>query len=276
MTLASFSQLLDESRRQSRALCAFTCYNFETAYGVLEAAREWGAGVVLLIGEKSFRSPHGSYLTAGLRATADVAPVPVCLQLDHVGDLDLIESAFRLGVGAVMADGSRLPFEENVAFVRKARDVADRFGGEVEVELGRVEGNEDVATAVSAGALTDPAQAALLVDRTRPACLAVSIGNVHGIYRAPPSLDWDRLRAVGERTDVPLSLHGASGLPDVDVARAVSLGICKINVNTELREAYLRTTEEELERALSGARVLELNMAQARAVSRVASAKLAI
>lgn len=274
--LSPFSELLLENKQQRRALCAFTCYNFETACGVLQAAEERGTGVALLLSEKAFASPRGRYLTAGLRAMADQAPIPVCLQLDHVDDLELIESAFRLGVDAVMADGSKLAFEENIAFVRRAGEIARRFGGEVEAELGRIEGNEDVATAVSAGAFTDPEQAVLFIEQTQPACLAVSIGNVHGIYQAPPALDWDRLCAVCERTDVPLSLHGASGLPDADIRKATGLGICKINLNTELREAYLQATTDALERAMAGARVLDLNTAQADGTCKLAAAKLEI
>jgi tagatose 1,6-diphosphate aldolase GatY/KbaY len=274
--LVPFSELLAGCQQRGTALCALTCYNFEQAIGVLHAAQGANSGIVLLISEKSFASPAGRYLAAGLRALGEQAPTEVCLQLDHVDDLDLIQSAFRLGVGAVMADGSKLPFDQNIAFVRQAGVLAEQFGGEVEAELGRIEGNEDVAVAVSAGALTDPELAGRLVREAQPACLAVSIGNVHGTYLTPPALDWHRLAAIGERTAVPLSLHGASGLPDADVRRAISLGIRKVNVNTELREAYLAATTGGLEGALSGARVLELNAAQTEATAQVAAAKLAV
>src|SRR5207247_2463060 len=99
---------------------------------------------------------------------------------------------------------------------------------------------------------------------------------VHGVYREPPILDWARLEAVRRRVDCPLSLHGASGLPDDDVRRAIRLGVSKINVNTELRARYLDVTAERVERARDGARVLELNLAQAEAVAAVVTAKLAV
>lgn len=105
-------------------------------------------------------------------------------------------------------------------------------------------------------------------------CLAVSIRNVHGRYARPPRLDWPRLDAVRERVPVPLSLHGASGLPDADVRRAVAAGVAKVNVNTELRQAYLDATAAGLERARDGLRVLELHRAQSRAVAAAAEAKL--
>ncbi len=271
---ASFADLLAEAARRREAVGAFTCYNLETALGVLRAAERRSRGVVLLVGEKSFRSPGGELLASALVAAAERAAVPACVQLDHVSDLGLIDAAFACGAGAVMADGSALPFDENADFVRDAVAAAARAGGHVEAELGGIAGDEDVAAAVAAGALTDPGEAAELVERSGAACLAVSIGNVHGVYREPPLLDWPRLEEIRRRVDLPLSLHGASGLPDQDLRRAIALGIAKVNVNTELRERYLAVTRERLEEVLPGARVLELNLAQAEAVAEAVAAKL--
>ncbi len=273
---ASFADLLAEAGARRAAVGAFTCYNLETAIGVLRAAERRRRGVILLLGEKSFRGPGGELLAAALVAAADKAAVPACVQLDHVSDLGLIERAFECGAGAVMADGASLPFEDNVDFVRAAAGLARRAGGHVEVELGGIAGDEDVARAVDAGALTDPDEAVELVARTGAACLAVSIGNVHGVYRDPPALDWPRLVAIRERVEVPLSLHGASGLPDSDLHRAISLGIAKVNVNADLRRHYLEATGRLLDEVRPGARVLELNLAQARAVESAVVAKLGV
>lgn len=269
---ASFDALIAD--RGSAAVGAFTCYNLEIAAGVLRAAAQRRVGVILLVSAQAFRARDGDLLLAALVAMADRAPVLVCVQLDHASDLELFESAFALGAGAVMADGSKLPYDENVALVRAAVELGARFGGQVEAELGRVEGDEDVALAAEAGALTDPDEAAAFVSQTGVACLAVSIGNVHGIYRSPPRLDWQRLESVRECVGPPLSLHGASGLCDADVRRAVSLGIAKVNVNTELRHRYLEVTGERLPELLKGSRVLDLNAAQADGVEAVAAAKL--
>lgn len=197
------------------------------------------------------------------------------MQLDHVRDLGLIEAALELGAGAVMADGSRLELEDNVAFVRAAADLAAARGAAVEAELGGIEGDEDVAGGAAAGRLTDPDEAATVVRRTGAACLAVSIGNVHGHYQRPPRLDWPRLAAIRDRVGVPLSLHGASGLPDQDVRRAVAMGVAKVNVNTQLREAYLRATAQAVDAVADGLRLLELHEAQASAVAPVVAGKLA-
>jgi tagatose 1,6-diphosphate aldolase GatY/KbaY len=269
--VARFSELLAEAAARGAAVGAFTCYNLETALGVLRGAEARSRGVVLLVSEKSFSGPDGPLLMAALVAAAARAPVPTCVQLDHVRELGPIEAAFSLGAGAVMADGSRLSFEDNIDLVRAAAR-----HGEVEAELGGIEGQEDVAKAVAAGALTDPEEAAEFARRSGAVCLAVSIGNVHGIYKNPPKLDWPRLAEITRRVQVPLSLHGASGLSEDELREAIRLGVTKINFNTELRARYLEVTAERLEAMRDGLRVLELNQAQAEAVSEVAAAKLAV
>ena len=268
---ARFSDLLAEAAGRRGAVGAFTCYNLETAVGVLDAARVRKRGVVLLVSQQSFGAAGGEMLLPALTAAADASPAPASVELDHVSDRELIRRAFEVGAGAVLADGSRLPPAENVALVRYAAQT-----GEVEAELGGIEGDEDVAAAVAAGALTDPGEAARFVAEAKPACLAVSIGNVHGRYRSPPALDWPRLEAIRDRVEVPLSLHGASGLADADVRRAVELGVRKVNFNTELREAYLAATADRLPGVREGARVLELNGAQAAAVAQIVERKLEV
>jgi ketose-bisphosphate aldolase len=268
---ARFSELLADASARGGAVGAFTCYNLETAVGALEAARAGGRGVMLLVSRQSMTAGSGELLLSALVAAADRAAAQACVQLDHVSELALLRRAFELGAGAAMVDGSKLAFAENAELVRAGAAL-----GEVEAELGGIAGDEDVAAAVAAGALTDPEEAAALASQTGAACLAVSIGNVHGSYRDPPVLDWSRLEAIRARTEVPLSLHGASGLPDDDLRRAVSYGIAKVNVNTELRERYLSETERRLAAVQEGARLLELNRAQADAVAEVVASKLAL
>lgn len=275
--LTGFSAILEDSRAAGAAAGSFTCYDVTTACGVIHAAEASQVPVVLLVSEASVRSRDGRLLLLALGAVADAASVPVCVQLDHATSLDLIGDALATGVvRAVLADGSRLPYAENVAFVMAARDLADTHGAEIEVELGHVEGGEDVAEAAAAGKLTDPDEAAKFVDDTRAQCLAVSIGNVHGAYASEPALHWERLRAIRSAVDVPLSLHGASGLPAEVVRRAVMAGISKVNINTEIRErtfAAFRGHLDELER---GWRIIDLNAAVVAAVEGVVMEKLAV
>jgi tagatose 1,6-diphosphate aldolase GatY/KbaY len=269
--LSRFSELLANAGRRRAAVGGFTCYNLETAAGVLRAAEERRAGVILLVAGTSFSAPGGPFLVAALVAAAGASAAPACVQLDHVRELEPIRAAFELGAGAALADGSHLELDENLELVRAAAR-----GGEVEAELGGIAGDEDVAAAVAAGALTDPDDAARFVERSNAACLAVSIGNVHGVYREPPALDWALLEELRRRVDVPLSLHGASGLSDDDLRHAIRLGISKVNLNTELRQRYLEVTAKRLDAVRSGARVLELNLAQADAIAELAAAKLAV
>jgi ketose-bisphosphate aldolase len=272
--LARFADLLSEHDRERTALGAFTCYDLEEARGVLAAAAARDVGVVLLISRDAFAVGGGDVMLAAIRAAAEQSPARACLQLDHVADLELIGGALDLGVGAVMADGSKLPFDENVELVQAARELAAAAGAGVEAELGHVAGGEDVAVATEAGGLTDVDEARRFVDATGVDLLAVSIGNVHGKYASEPKLDWELLARIEAAVATPLSLHGASGLRDADLGRAVDAGIRKVNANTELREAYLRATSEGLAEALDAVALMKLHHAQSSAVRAVVEEKL--
>lgn len=272
--LARFRDVLEEHRSAGSAAGAFTCYSVSTAIGVLRAAETIRTPVILLISKASYMELGGPMLLAAVRAAADRAATPACVQLDHVADLDLMSSALADGADAIMADGSRLPYPDNATLVRNAIALTPDAG--VEAELGHVEGGEDIASATAAGALTDPDEAARFVRETGVDCLAVSIGNVHGHYAEPPQLDWDRLAAVRASVDVPLSLHGASGLSDDDLRRAVATGICKVNVNTELRERVFSELEHHVPTTAPGLRLFELERSLVDGVTDVTSAKLRV
>lgn len=274
--LISFVDALADAERRGAAVGAFTAYNLETAHAVLDAAHDHDVPVMLLVSDATFRSPYGRRLLPALLAVGEAAEARCCVQLDHATDPDVLRAAIEAGAGAVMADGSKLPYDDNVALVASANDVARAHGAGVESELGRVSGEEDTAVAAERGALTDPEQAADYVARTGAACLAVSIGNVHGRYSRPPQLDWARLEAVRERVDVPLSLHGASGLSDDDVIRAVSMGIRKVNVNTELRDRWFEVLEARTPELRGGSNLMALGEAVTEAVREVVAAKLEV
>jgi len=271
--LTPFAELLGQ-RAAGTAVGAFTAYDLEATTAVLRAAAAAGTGVIILIGVRSYMDSDGTLLLAAVLAAAERAEARVCVQLDHCDDIALIESALAAGAGAVMADGSALSYEENVVFVKRAVELARRHGASVEAELGSVLGNEDVAEALAAGGLTDPAQAGDFIARTGADLLAVSIGNVHGVYRDPPNLDFERLAQIARVTRAPLSLHGASGIPDAMVQRAITTGIAKINVNTELRAAYLAATDAQLAAVIDGSRLAALHSAQVAAVTAAVSDKL--
>lgn len=248
---------------RGRSAGAFTCYDLATAHGVVTAAADAGEGVVLLVSPSTAARTYGLDLVRSLRAVADAAPVPVSVQLDHAGDLDLVERVVGAGADAVLVDGSRGGYEENVRLVLAARE---RLAGRdvvLEAELGRISGDEDVAALVASGSgeLTDPAQAADFVRRTGVDLLAVSVGNVHGTYQGEPVIDHERLAAVAATVDVPLVLHGASGLPAETLRRCVGQGVGKVNVNTELRGAVLGRLATTVPAALADGLNLEAVLA---------------
>ena len=190
---------------------AFACYELAMAEGVLRAA---GRGrVVVLVAGTALRAPGAERLVCALRGAAEASRAQVSLQADHVHDLETVELALELGVQAVMADFSPLPFEANVAFTREAVALAREFGAAVEGELGRLAGGVDADAPQAAEVLTDPAQAAAFVAATGVDCLAVAVGNVHGaLLPAPRALDWARLaeiRARGRRAAGAARRHRA-------------------------------------------------------------------
>ena len=234
------------AREAGRAVGAFTCYDLLGFEAVVRAAESCRAPVIVLVSPSSFGAEGGERLVRAFVAAAGGALVEVLVQLDHAMDERLIELAAGCGVDAVMADGSKLPFEENLAFTRVVAASMRPRGVGVEAELGRVEGHEDEAGETLSGEMTGPDDAERFVDETGADCLAVAVGNVHGHYAGTPNLDWRRLEEIRDRVPTPLSLHGASGLPEGDLRRAVSLGVAKFNVNTELRTAYFRSLGEDL------------------------------
>ena len=272
--LVAFRALLEERRKVRAAVGAFTCYDVTTALGVIRAAEQRAEPVILLVSEASVRSSESRLLIPALCAVAERANVAACVQADHVRDEDLIKAALASGVGAVLADGSQRPWDANTALARRAVELAPANVG-VEAELGHIEGSEDIAAAAAAGAFTDPAEAAAFVRATGVDCLAVSIGNVHGAYASEPNLDWKRLEQIRDEVgDVPLSLHGASGLPPSDIRRAISLGVCKVNVNTELRRRYFDLLTTRLPELADGLRLIDLQAALVSAVAEASGALL--
>jgi tagatose 1,6-diphosphate aldolase GatY/KbaY len=242
--------LVTSALQHGSAVPAFTCYDFTTALAVVAAAEKAGRGVILLVAPKTAATLNGLRLIAALRGLADAAAVPVAVQLDHATDLTVMADAVAAGADSVLADGSPLPYEENIALVLAARRL---LGPDVvlEAELGGLTGDEDRAfgadqSGVSAAGLTDSAQVEDFVSRTGAGLLAVAVGNVHGKYKGEPQLRWDVLQDIAVRTHIPLVLHGASGIPAGELAKAAAMNVGKVNFNTELRTGVLATLQEQL------------------------------
>lgn len=243
-------RLVTAALQQGSAIPAFTCYDFTTALAVVAAAEESGRGVILLVAPKTAATSNGLRLIGALRGLADAASVPVAVQLDHATDLRVMADAVAAGADSVLADGSSLPYEDNIALVRAARAL---LGPDVvlEAELGGLAGDEDRAfsadqSGVAVAGLTDSALVEDFVARAGAELLAVAVGNVHGKYKGEPQLRWDVLQDIAVRTHLPLVLHGASGIPAEELVKAASMNVGKVNFNTELRTGVLATLEEQL------------------------------
>lgn len=232
------AQELRAARAGGRAIVGFSIYNLEQGLGVVQAAEGERVPVLLQAGSSAFRYAGQEPLAGLALGLADSANIDVGVHLDHATELAEIKACLHAGYTSVMFDGSALPLEENVRRTVEVVQIARNTGAWVEAELAGIAGEEDRSTAATAGALTDPALAREFVAATDVDALAVAIGNVHGTPLEPVVLDLDRLARIADVVDIPLVLHGASGLPEADVRAAISLGVAKLNVNTELRTAF--------------------------------------
>ena len=245
--LASTSQLLREAQKEKYAIGAFNVYDLQGTQAVIRAAEALKSPVMLQIHPKALEL-GGTPLVALCVEAARLAGVSVSVHLDHSSAEQAIRSALEAGMSSIMADGSHLSYEENISFTRQMTILAHAKGCAVEAELGRLSGTEDGLTVAEYEALmTDPDLAVDFVQQTGVDALAVCIGNVHGKYASEPKLDFGRLEEIGKRINLPLVLHGTSGLPDEMIARSIELGVCKFNVNTEVRGAYLSAAKKYLD-----------------------------
>ncbi|MEU1518066.1 class II fructose-bisphosphate aldolase [Streptomyces sp. NPDC005811] len=265
---------LTAAHDHGRALPGFVAYNLETVQGIVAAAEAHpGHPVLIQAGSSPFRHAGRDPLIRLALDAAAASSARIGVHLDHSRDLDEITVCLEAGYTSVMVDGSHLPFAENIALTREAVRRARDHGAWVEAELGALPGDEDVSTnaAACAAALTDPAQAAEFVAATGVDALAVAVGNVHGFTAEPVRLDLDRLSAIRSTVPVPLVLHGASGVPEAQLRAALARGVAKINVNAELRRAYLDAISAALPAALPGSDAVSVWSAGRSAVAEAAS-----
>jgi tagatose 1,6-diphosphate aldolase GatY/KbaY len=204
---------------------------------VLRVAEDLAAPVILMNGPAEFPLMPPAELGAVAHAMIAFSGATAALHLDHGNSLGQARACLEAGYTSVMLDFSARPFEENVAGVRQVVEMARQYGATVEGELGVVGRVGDAVEGGERPALTDPAQAAEYIALTGADALAVAIGNAHGIYTALPRLDFDRLAALRAAAPVPLVLHGGSGTPEDDLRRAISLGIAKVNIASELAQS---------------------------------------
>ncbi|WP_434527114.1 tagatose bisphosphate family class II aldolase [Photorhabdus asymbiotica] len=239
MYLISSRQMLKKALREGYAVPAFNVHNLETVQVVVETAARLASPVILAGTPATFSYAGTDYLVSICQEAARRHNLPLALHLDHHEELEDISHKVTAGVRSVMIDGSHLPFEENIRKVAEVVRFCHRYDVSVEAELGRLGGQEDDLNVSNADSFfTDPLAAKAFVARTGIDSLAVAIGSAHGLYHGEPHLDFERLAAIREQVDIPLVLHGASGIPEAMVQQAIALGVCKVNVATDLKIAF--------------------------------------
>ncbi|MEM3726185.1 MAG: class II fructose-1,6-bisphosphate aldolase [Candidatus Bathyarchaeia archaeon] len=267
--LVTNRDLLLPAKRGAYAVGAFNIQNLESLLAVSEAAAEEKSPVIVAVTPSAIKYAGLAYLTKIVRTAAENTPVPMSLHLDHGEDFETVSKCIEAGFTSVMIDGSFLKFEENIAITKRVVDLAHSKGVSVEAELGRLAGVEEKTVEEKEAILTDPDAAEEFVKRTGVDALAVAIGTSHGAYKfkGEAKLDFERLKLIAKKVDIPLVLHGASsvpawiigkatkygaelsgakGIPEEHIKKAISLGISKINIDTDLRLAFTATIREVL------------------------------
>ena len=267
--LVTNNDLLLPAMREAYAVGAFNINNLESLLAVVEAAVEERSPVIVAVTPSSIRYAGLPYVADLVKTAAERSSVPMSLHLDHGKDFETVTNCISAGFTSVMIDGSHLRFEENIALTKRVVDLAHSKGVSVEAELGRLTGVEESTVEQREAVLTDPDAAGEFVEKTGVDSLAVAIGTSHGAYKfkGEPKLDFERLRLIREKVKVPLVLHGASsvpqwivekavkygaeltgakGIPEEHIRKAVSLGISKINIDTDLRLAFTAAIREFL------------------------------
>lgn len=237
MPLVTTKEMLLDAQKGGYAVGAFNVENMEMVQAVLAAAEELQAPVIMQTTPSTVKYAGLDYYYANVKAAAQRASVPVAVHLDHGSSFELAMQALRVGYTSIMIDGSHSIFEENIAISKSVVDACAPSEVPVEAELGKVGGKEDDLDGGDGG-YTDPLEAKEFVEKTGVSSLAVAIGTAHGVYVGEPKLDLDRLTEIRKVVDIPLVLHGASGLSDEAVMESIKRGICKVNFATELRIAY--------------------------------------
>ena len=243
--LVNLKEILAIAEERKCAVGAFNTPNLECLIAVIDAAEKLGTPVIIFQAELHENISPLEKIGPVMVQAAEKAGVPVCVQLDHGETLDYIERSLEIGFTGIMYDGSLLPYEENLMNTKKAVAMARSFNAGVEAELGAMPSREG-GEAASGPVYTDPVQAEKFCRETGIDALAPSFGTAHGIYKAKPMLDFERVRIISEKTGLPLVMHGGSGVSEDDFRRAIKAGIRKINYYTYMSNAGSRAVRELL------------------------------
>lgn len=246
--LLTGKELLLDAQKGKYAVGAFNVNNMEIIQAIIGAAEELNSPVILQASQGGLKYAGVEYIAELGKLAASLTHVPVALHLDHGTDFEQVIKCIRNGFSSVMIDGSRFPLEENIAFTKRVVEIAHMVGVTVEAELGKIGGTEDHITVDEKDAtFTDPKEAKRFVEETGVDYLAIAVGTAHGVYQGEPEIDFERIKEIRNTIDIPLVLHGSSGVPAESLEKAIELGICKINIDTDVRASFARTVKKYLE-----------------------------
>jgi len=247
MPLVSMTEMLKKAKEGKYAVGQFNMNNLEFTQAIIEAAEEENSPVILGVSEGALKYMGLEYTVAMARAAAEKSSVPIALHLDHGSTFGIAMKVIGAGFSSVMFDGSHHSFAENVELTKKVVEVAHPMGISVEGELGTIGGTEDDLSVDEKDAnLTNPKEAIEFFKATNVDALAIAVGSAHGLYKGEPKIHFDIIEAVSKEIDIPVVLHGGSGIPDEIITKAISLGIGKVNVNTENQVAMTNKLREVL------------------------------
>lgn len=246
MALVKMKDLLRRAEEKNIGCGAFSVGNMEMVRGAIRAAEELDTPIILQIAEVRLKNSPLHLMGPMMVQAAKEAKVDVAVHLDHGLTFETVDKALELGFTSVMLDASTLPFEENIARVKAVVEKARKYGATVEAELGLVGGSED-GSCDHGIRCTDPDDAVVYARETGIDVLAVAIGNAHGNYPVAPTLAFDVLEKIHEKVDIPLVLHGGSGITDKDFQKAISLGIRKVNIATASFNSLTAHVEKYME-----------------------------
>lgn len=248
MSLTGVVDLLKNAEAGGYAVGAFNCNNMEIVQAIVAAAEAENAPVIMQASQGAIKYAGLHYIVAMAKLAAERTHVPVALHLDHGTSFEQCMQCIRAGFSSVMIDGSKLPLAENIKLTKRVLDVARAVGVSVEGELGKIGGTEDDITVSERDALfTDPGEAATFVRETGVDSLAIAIGTAHGQYKGVPELDFPRLKKIKSLVNIPIVLHGSSGVPDDAIREAIRLGVRKVNIDTNIREAFTDAARKVLD-----------------------------
>ena len=242
--LVTAKEMLQKAREGKYAIGAFNVENMEMVMAVLAAAEAKQSPVIMQTTPGTIKYAGVDYYYANVAVAAKRSSVPVVMHLDHGDSFDRAMAAYRAGYTSIMIDGSKLPFEDNIALTKKVVEACHPGGVYVEGELGKVGGKEDDLEGDDDNPYTDPEEAKIFVEQTGVDYLAIGVGTAHGVYKGIPKVNTDLIATIHDTVDIPLVLHGTSGVPDEQVITAVRNGICKVNYATDLRIAFTRGVKE--------------------------------